>query len=1735
MHAPAHLASNTIDQLLADLDGQLPASIHGSWGAPVSLYLHGLDNQSSDIDRALLPCLTGRIAAFASWKPGAARSLKIQRHTQEKHPIAVVLLMAAMDPPPAPLALLIRVLCETALRPTASTERNRINQLSSVLRGALPEGGNSDLAVILGDISTLPDLAAVVEAYAHSGGRLHPTFLGLWKRWLRHRIRGWILDDPGSLRRALSPKILVPDLEASDLPLGIGHQAEPDDTLDVGACLTDPLDPGEPARTPRVDRARARATALVRASQGDLLAPADHRIPRELIQRVAHAAISQAQQLQKAGEFSESETFVALALVIATGLRQIDLTALRWGSVPGAYETVSTHEAILWRPVLRPPNAVRPQPELAPCLESVADVAPWPLPGTLYALLRGVALHAPVDGQPVLPRLTQAVAQPYRLYDVLKDLVPEAELGAGVFRLALGSHLAQSLGPDVAQLALADTFSMSAAPTYYSAPSQGDLIRAVSAIHEQWFGSPPAPAVPNPEATFGSRLVLIADAARQWPEALRRSRRSLAHRKETPEVEAWAAHRDFLAGSLCAATAHRPVDALGAIDLHQVMPEAGLIILRDKIVDPLRKVRIAATGARWAAELRAFLDRLVEIGNRDGEHASLARAILTGTAPLFSVPGPKGALPFTAARLRQSMPAQLQDVDNHYRHRLNQHLQRRGIDPELRFAQMGWVVSPAHATADLSPLSACDLARELGPVINDYLLGEGWFGTRQSAATWHWEGVPLDPWRDWETVARAHEEAHRLDVRSLRQGLHERGEEALAEVLPRLERAVREFLPGLRLDLAQRCLVRSEERARSKPIPITEDHCANLADQVRQGDPRPANAIQAVLTRIELSRLFKRSHRDGLTTGFIPRRPVLNLTAEPSPFLPGLGIAKRQVELLRVRLLARAEENLADDQGVLALLSVLLFSPYRRLDWAETAVNAAAKAVRGESPGDALRLPAVIDRNSVPMVFNGVPALLLARRGQAARKAHAPSAGHVTAWIGRHLAFDLAGTDAMDPLAALVATARAAGRIELSGPERLLMLGGVTLHATSVPRCLAAEDDWPVRTQQDPAPDDADTAVTLYEPIQEDASSTQQHSPSALEVDERYARLTQLLNPDRLPVAMGKKSDGHRAWRRNLNTKLVALLQEVGPASNLGLIVGFALHRLKYGGARVRHLAHKTLQTNVTRFAHRLLAIAGTRRLKGLGAFELQRIYLAVLEDTPPGVRPQALESLRAFQDYLETYHQVSVIAWSELSALAGPRIDSHDPGLLTDAEVTLIYETLETDRLEESLRPDASPDLYRLTELRIILFVVLEASGIRPGSSCGLVLGDLFLFGEGRDFLHVHRTGEYGSAKTAAAIGFVPLEGALWTRARAWVIAWLQNEQGRLSATTRWNAPLFADAPGSRRRYSNDLLQSRLTALVRWASNEPKALPYWLRKRRVMARHRAANAAPSGQARDVQAALCASGHAQIGTPLTSYISDPAIAYAHSLREGGATPRADVLAVTSLKPEPLDMAWYRAGPQGPARMAIALERLQHSPLPRPEQILTPPPPLRRKRGLLPMHIDAFARAMAAGDGVDQAILRAGLSPQQGEALQRVAIELLKARGEVPWAVRGLRHPRAVMKPPRALQGSKGLHAALAQSPSADLGWLADLWAATGYAHRLVPEMEAILLPEGTSHQRVMTLLTTLGIDPSLVDLSDREGGLALQIARPSAVKPARGDRRTLMASLHWLLAMVWLQQRITVP
>lgn len=1717
-------------ELFAQLDG---TPVPNSWKPLLATALLRLSERSA-LDRALLNHLTTNLRIhqkiLQAWMAHRdRRGLNLNPGTQKTYPVATLLLDWVQSTEGFPgHDVLLAVLCEFSLRPEANTSRKRLAHLAATLSGSLHiEDSRTRLQAILLDAATVPEMQSRVEHHLETSPPLYRPFEDKWKSWLRDRLVGLILNDPAALRRALPLPALAPSLEAPELTVQANLLGDADDVTEIPTILTLALDPGEQERAPRVDVMRARAVGLVRASQGDLLAPLDQFVPDEIIAALACDAVRQAQALQVQGRADESESFVALALAIATGLRESDLVHVCWGEADPLHPTVHENQPSLARPINRPPHAIVPGPALVAWLEPWADHGLWPLPPSVHQLLLGLTSEPDRMGQHVLPKLAAAISPPYRLRELIKSMQPGLALGAGAVRQALAAHLARHLGPDVAQLALGDTFSMSATPTYYSALQHRALITTVRALHTTWFGES-APETLTADGTFGSRLVLMPDAARRWSTDLHHRRRTLAHRKNPSLIEVWSQHRDFLAAALCAVTGHRPVDAIGQIDLDQVIPEYGLIILRDKQIDPLRKVRIAATGSRWRTALRGFLDRLIAIAAQTDlpEAATLAMTILRSEAPLFSVPGTNGPMPLTAEGLRASMPEALRTVANHYRHRLNQQLQSRGVDPELRYAQLGWVVSPAHATADLSPLSARDLATELAPHLDDLLLQDGWFHASQRIAPWHWEGVPHRPLRDWATVAQVHEAEHRGEIQRLRQNLHERGKRTEQDILPRLAKAIRELLPSLRVNEATRTLERAPSPKDQPPVIITDDLWLLICDRVRQQDSQPAEAFEAAVTRILLHRMLTKSHKAGWTCGALPRRPIFSQTAEPSPFLPGSGLAVRHAEQMREIVRERVREGRAHDQGTLALLAVLLFSPYRDATWATAAVNAAAETRRSQAPGDCLRVPATLDHQSFPMAFSGMAALLLARRGRDAPKGRAPNTTAVYDWLLKQGPTPWISDIEHPDFETVVQTLRAAGRLELSGPERVLMLGPISLTGVSADRYHAGDDRWPVRTREDseltPEEMPARPPAPQLAPFADTSTQTAIH---------QYRELTALLNPGLFPKILGKEGDGRHGWRGALAGQLDVLQERVGVTTTLGLIVGFALHRLRYGGLKRRLLEHSSLHTVVTRFARDLLQVVGSRNLLVMDSETLCQVYLAILLGKSPRARPLVLESLTYFQSYLEAAYQVDAVSFAEMVVLAGPRFHSVDPGLLTDPEVETVHDILCADLREEQNRTDASPDAVRVAELRLVLFDLLEASGARPGSVHGLTLGDVYVLGEGRDFIHLHQTGEYGSVKTITAVGFVPLEGALWTRARTWVTEWLARERTLLTGEAVWKTPLFAETPGSRSRLDKALLQRRLGSLIRWVTDERKAHLYWLRKRRVMARHRSASLP---RAHAVYGAMCANGHALITTPLTSYICDPAIAMAHSLREGRSTSRADILSFAKLPAAPLDVAWLRrGGAQGDERLTIVFERLPFETVPPQTERYTTPPALLRQRRLLPMHIDAFARSMHQAQSVEQTALYSGLSLPQTERLQRAAAKLLLQRGQVPWPLPELQHPRAMMSPPRLLQGTHGMLGMLQQPPTLALQRLSVMWAAGGHWGRLAKTPAALHLSDEAHVALAREVLQMMAIPAAQITI-EKDGGLwALRIDRPGAdgrEEPA--DRRTLSAALNWVLAMVWLQQQL---
>jgi len=1243
-----------------------------------------------------------------------------------------------------------------------------------------------------------------------------------------------------------------------------------------------------------------------------------------------------------------------------------------------------------------------------------------------------------------------------------------------------------------------------------------DVIKAVVDIQRRWFGET-AEFPTEAKRSFGSKLVLTDEAARRWPEELRQRMRSAAHQKAGAELAQWRAHRDHLAAALCAVTGARPNSWLGEIELDQIIPEFALVIITDKASDMLRQTRVAATGWRWVADFRHFLTRLATLagGAAGADAAGHAERILRSEAPVFSLPEDQGGR-LTVAALRNSMPAPLRDVPNHYRHRLNQCLQRHPIDPELRHAQLGWVVTPAHTLSDLSQWSAKAFGIQMASILDDIMVRDGWYPATQRTPNWTWAGLPERPLKDWEAVVNAHLSEHSQNVRRLKSKLVERWKSVSADVCVRLSRAFAEYFPGLKLDVEKRRLEWAPHRNKREPEEMSGSHYGLLCEHVRRGDKEPDDAAEGIAARVLLFRIILSARRRGVVNGPLPSRPVLSVTDNPSPFLPRLGLAVRHAEALRERLLARAREGRDHDMGSLVTTSVLAYSAYRHFDQAVAAVGAAAGASRSQGRPDCVRVPAMIERRLVPMAFGGLPAVLLVRRRQQEPPPPRPTEKeHVGRWLRKALARTMPLPESDAECVRLVESLfQAVGRLELSGPERTVMLGRSTLASVSVERSLARDDDWPLRTAVTAQLDTDDAPESVFE--DEPAAAATARPYSRREVEKGYARLTAALNPDRLPTVSGSTSDSHHGWRGRLASYLGRLQSEFDGRTNLGLLIGFTQHRLRYGGRRKTKLAHHTL-ASTTRFAPALLAVAGSKFILDWDADEFRANYLAVLVGKRVTTRRQAFDALAEFHAYLVEVHDAPDISLAELATYAGERIQFVDPGMLTPREVARVLEELRADLDAEKARADAAPETVRLLSLREIMFVLLEGSGIRPSSAYGLTLADVVLLAPDRDFLRIRTSGGYGRAKSTASLGFIPLEGSLWKEARDRVNEWVLQEK-QLQPV---DAPLFAKAPGERRRFGRAYLTRRIDELLKWVTADRNAHTYWLRKNRITARHERVTGMTEPMARDAYAALSTSGHVLIETPLQSYISDPAIALHRQLRDGGRAARSEILAVANQKEAPLDMAWHRSGgADSTQRMATVLNRirLSNSPL---DQVLTDPPRLKRRETMTPRHVDAYARARHRHRDRTEALIQCALSVRQADELDRLAALYFGRRGEVPWPVAPGGH-RRVLKPPRRLAGTEELFAALSTGPTEDAVLLAEAYSTQGHSKQL------------HASDIVMTLPTAAEVDAARRFLQVTDVGMDMTVSSGFDALVIRGgedNRKSHAAAVRWFMAIVWIFHR----
>lgn len=1552
------------------------------------------------------------------------------------------------------LNCLIAILLNAALDPTrgvTGSERRQIMALSQMIRGALAAGAKAPLLALIAGADGVRDLVPRVDHTLKNSKRVHVTFEGVWRRWLRHRIMGWTLEEPSGLRHLLNvaaPLQPDPDAPTVDLSFDAKSSAESPPSVPSIAIEGDAFE-GLPDEAID-DRANALQFLRGRAYGGLSLSP-DHYLPDELLGRLAKAAVNAGNAAIDAGLRLRGARSLSVALALAAGLRPTDIKDVKW-SAGDATDGIllDPRRPALSVPLKRPMHAVNPKCIGGRLLESV-DRFDWPIPPSLHsALLRLASPGTPKAGSAVLPGAGIDEGDGIRFAGVIAELAPELHVNAFGIRMAVAARLADRFGPEVAQLLLRDSLFTSLGPAYYCGVPLTEVREFVSAAQAQWFGDSAHPTG-NIDGIVGSRLALRDDFAKAWPTQLNKTAYAVA-RKKNASREALRAERDRLAGALASATGNRPGNSLGVLHLDSVIPEYGLVILEDKQEDVLRRTRIAATGMHWLAALRRYLDMLCEVREGSDAPAALwARGVLESTHPLFSLPGGDDTQPvlLDAAAFRATMPEGLRPVDNFYRHRLNQALQASGVDWEMRHAQLGWVASPAHATADLSPLSPQLLAEQLGPVIDEVLVKDGWYSSSQRLARWSWNGVPMRGIADWHARQAEFERGHEESIRQLRQQFELHREEVEPEIRTCLARAVEACLPQLRIEAKSGILVRApgDDSHHAVPIAITPEHHALLRDHIRRQRGEQLSPIDGLVAERLIHDLVVHAVHDRVAVGPSPVYRHLGFTSQLSPFLPGIGLAVRHAMALRARLREIASRHRQRDRAALVQLSILADTPYRDLDRSARILKASAQVTRGQSHSEWIRVPVRDHRGETPVVLGGVAGAALGWCGKHTPTMRPLTDAKLAEWIAD--AFDSVVPLPPDHSAlpsAVADTFRIAGLVELDGPGRLVM-ENYPLAAVDTTRELAETEGWPARTGTTAgAKDDVVTSTKEAKP----EAPAERHTYN----DKLYSQLTLALNTAASATRAGRRTSSRYGWRQRMEHDLRDFIALAGDVSNLGLIAEYALHRLKFGGKRIRHPEAGTLHKEVTRFGRALLIALGKTSLLALSSEGLETDYLAVLQGKPDAERADVLEDLVGFQHYLEFTHHVPAVEFARLRTFTGLRVRCADKGTFTDAEIGLLFAELDADIARERARVDASPEAIRLCELRALMFLLLESSGLRPESVQGLLLCDLYLLGEGRDFVHVHKSGGYGAAKTSTSNGFVPCEGAAWANRRQQVIQWAERERSKLGDDW-WKVPLFGVATGARVNFSTTYLTARINQLAKWVTGSGRAHTYWLRKRRMTARLRNLLDTPAPSARAVFRVLHICGEADILTPLRHYIHDAAVPLRTYLDVAGRADRAGVLAITDLRANPLDMKWHKQRRKGDASFfGIVYDSLAVGFAARPEGRLTEAPALARQKTLVPAHVDRYARLLQRGMDRSEAMTRCGISDEQATRLDESARQMVLQRGSAPWSLPGVRQRAALIRQARRLRGTEKLFKLLQRQPDAWLVQLTHVWLRNAHIDRI---------------------------------------------------------------------------------
>lgn len=1674
------------------------------WRGPLNHALNGILSRPP-VDAHLFRCVLSHSARYGN---DLARDASNRRVTVEgsSEEFSLASFLLSMPDRPSPLQ---RTLAWLALEAHLSLSHGTlVSALAPIMRGLARKGPSKlrdTIAKCDGPSRLLTKMARLEGMLPELGITGHKTFDSLWQDELRAFCVSLIQQaEPLSIDQ--DDVASSPIDQAGALTEGPTEQegGDPDESAFFPST---PVHPEQKIRTRTLRHALDWSVYMSRQSSPDLLRPADNVLPIDLRERDWELAMARAEASIAAGKPLDAEYHLTTILSIEAGVSAREALSLAFGTATaGRIPVIDLSAHALRRPELLPPNYFIPKSDDDRWLPTGGD-AIFPLS------LRCVSLAKRL----IETREVQLDAKATNL--LLTGPVDKGKLRAAIkshHRLVLAIGIADSLGPDAAQRAFGDTFGLSVAPAFYGAYPALDLARAIAAVNEfACHKASDAPWLAVAGHWLGSRVrPKEAPYCKVWAKLQGDGKRPRGRPSDKHVFEDWRQRRDRLAIHFLLATGHRPSRSLADMTIHDFMPKHALAIVADKVADPAHATRLVCTGWRFTGELESYIDELSRLARNSAseEVRDLASRILAGSASLFTVPTPSGPEPIDVRELLGRLDPLWSYRPNLHRHGLYQFLIQRRVDPELRYFQMGWLCHDHHATSESAPFPPAQLGLELAGLVDEWLEQCGWMGGGQAHALG--ELVPRASLQDWETRRNEHARTFNAALAGLRADVHEAGRSLEGEVWECIRTEAELVLSDF--DASE-----SSSRASFRPRIAAVDAAGNplVISQLQVealllpfSDASCSPTTRYIATKLLHKALLKTAKDHGVRV-YLPEVPILSRHREPSPFLPGTGLAVAQVDAFGGALISHAA-RLADikrskdvaDLAAIAIWSIVLHTPYCDIDDAISVLRASGDAQHSNAEPWLLRVP--FEKGHV--VLMGDQAALSRRLAgcdgwKDALDTHSKNHFSSLGSFVRRLVPDICAPkdSTAEVVRKMVETARVASAITSNGAERLILSGVCKPVAVSAPRAAAVCDDitttGDLAFRKTPASKESDCPHRGKNPP---------HKPSR-----DISGVMRAFDPDFNGDILGAVAEPVARRRPQLRRLLEEALSKVGAEPTPSrLMLEYAWHLLEAGGPRsIGGQAISTIYKTIHRIEPVFRGIDKDESIEDLGCMDLTAMCRQACEASRRRTSREVLGELRRFFNHVSRQYRVAQPDWDCLYRAYGVRVRGGDPALVGDAEASRVIGQLHNNLLLLDAS-DADPAERRYREICLVAALLAEASGARPRSIHGLTFADIVL-GAGCVYIHLKARGRFASIKTRTSAGYIPLEGGIWSKYSAWFTGWFNKACAALPAEALDAIPLF-QIPGEAIgvRYEMRRVFGPIGSLVRWSTQQQRGRTYWLRKRKVRSRHIGVQARAGARARDMARAMRLDGHALIVTPLAKYLSEPTAYSMRGLAAHAISTRSGAIAFTGLTARQVDRASYTRDSNDQGRVE-ALLRLGTPTVSGVDLPKAPELP-RYRSDMTWASLERILRDLASGQDGDRISQRHSVHKQQVDSIIQ-AQRALAARLRVEFGT-----GKSQFGPPRRAGHSIGWFELLDKDDQRLIP-IAEDWVDVAGGRQMD---RGCYLYEAKSIKGLKDLASEMGLK---VEHSEADDGLRVSLIR---FEGDLGAVYGVWRALRWVLAVAWIAQ-----